>query len=88
MLCTAVKGKDNHRLNCGCMQAADEYLKGFLNAAAKESHSVEIPDVMAALQSGGFLWDSEADAQLMSSFAPGHEALREQSEELIYVSQA
>ncbi|KAK9916791.1 hypothetical protein WJX75_007099 [Coccomyxa subellipsoidea] len=40
-------------------EAADEYLKGFLNAAAKESHSVEIPDVMAALQSGkGFLADN------------------------------
>ena len=36
------------------MQAADEYLKGVLNTAAKESHAVEIPDVMAALQSGGF----------------------------------
>ncbi len=34
------------------MQAADEYLKGVLNAAAKESGSVEIPDVMAAVQSG------------------------------------
>lgn len=34
------------------MQVADEYLKGVLNAAAKESHSVEIPDVTAALQSG------------------------------------
>ena len=37
------------------MQVADEYLTGVLNAAAKESNSVEIPDVMAAIQSGGFL---------------------------------
>ncbi|BDA40386.1 probable trafficking protein particle complex subunit 8 [Coccomyxa sp. Obi] len=41
------------------LEAADEYLKGVLNTAAKESHAVEIPDVMAALQSGkGFLADN------------------------------
>ena len=41
--------KDVDRLH---VQAADEYLKGVVNAAGRESSSVPPPDVLAALRDG------------------------------------
>ena len=49
-------------------EAADEYLKGVVNAAGKESSSAAVPDVLTALRKGENL---QAREQLEISFHNG-----------------